>query len=221
MPPSTGLKVLSRASLAAALKRQVWAWIVIQFGFFIFGLAIVLMVRAGVGLGPWDVFHVGLTRVTGMSLGLASQITGLAIIAIAWAAARVKPGPGTIANMIFIGVFIDLLMPHVAQPRGFPVQLAMFVLGTLLVGPATAIYLKAGLGAGPRDGLMLGLSRITSRSVRLIRTVIELSALGAGALMGGQVGLGTLIFAFGVGPVVQASLRLFRVSHPADGQTHR
>ena len=212
MPPATESQRLPRASFAAALKRQVWAWAVIQFGFFIFGLAIVLMVRAGIGLGPWDVFHVGLTKTTRISLGVASQVTGLAILVIAWAAARVKPGPGTVANMIFIGVFIDLLMPHISQPRGFPAQLAVFVAGTVLLGIATAVYLKAGLGAGPRDGLMLGLSRITGRSVRLVRTVIELSALGAGALMGGQVGLGTIIFAFGVGPVVQASLRLFRVS---------
>lgn len=211
MPPLTESHTLPRASFAATLKRQAWAWAVIQFGFFIFGLAIVLMVQAGIGLGPWDVFHVGLSKATGLSLGVASQITGLGIIIIAWAAARVKPGWGTVANMIFIGVFIDLIMPHIPHPQGFVAQLAVFIAGTVLLGIATAIYLKAGLGAGPRDGLMLGLSRITGRSVRLVRTVIELSALGAGALMGGQVGLGTVIFAFSVGPVVQASLRLFRV----------
>lgn len=215
MPPLTESNTLPRESIAATLKRQAWAWTLIMIGFFIFALAIVLMVRAGIGLSPWDVFHVGLGRVTGMSLGVASQVTGLALIAIAWAAARVKPSAGMVANMIFIGLFIDLLMPHITQPQGFAAQLGMFVLGTLLAGPATAIYLKAGLGAGPRDGLMLGLSRVTGRSVRLVRTIIELAALLAGVLMGGQVGLGTLIFAFGVGPVVQASLRLFRVPHTA------
>ena len=215
MPPMTESNILPRASIAVWLKRQLWAWIVIMFGLFIFGLAIVLMVRAGIGLGPWDVFHVGLARVTGISIGAASQVTGLAVIAIAWAAARVTPSAGMVANMIFIGVFIDLLMPHIAQPQGFAAQLAVFVAGTVLLGIATAVYLKAGLGAGPRDGLMLGLSRITGRSVRVVRTVIELAALGAGALMGGQVGLGTVIFALGVGPVVQASLRLFRVPRTA------
>ena len=215
MPPMTESNILPRASIAVWLKRQLWAWIVIMFGLFIFGLAIVLMVRAGIGLGPWDVFHVGLARVTGISIGAASQVTGLAVIIIAWAAARVKPSAGMVANMIFIGVFIDLLMPRIAQPQGFAAQLAVFVAGTVLLGIATAVYLKAGLGAGPRDGLMLGLSRITGRSVRVVRTVIELAALGAGALMGGQVGLGTVIFALGVGPVVQASLRLFRVPRTA------
>jgi uncharacterized membrane protein YczE len=211
MPPLTETQRLPRPSFAASLKRQVWAWAVIQFGFFIFALAIVLMVRANIGLGPWDVFHVGLHRTLGVSLGIATQLAGLAIIGIAWLAARAKPGLGTVANMIFIGVFIDILMPLVPQVRGFATQLAVFAAGTILVGPATAIYLKAGLGAGPRDGLMLGLSRITGRSVRLVRTGIELAALAAGALMGGKVGLGTVIFAFSIGPVVQASLRLFKV----------
>ena len=215
MPPLTESNTLPHVSLAASLKRLAWAWAVIMFGLFLFGLAIVLMVQAGIGLGPWDVFHVGFSKTTGMSLGAASQVTGLAVIVIAWAAARIKPSAGMVANMIFIGVFIDLLMPRIPRPQGFAAQLAVFIAGTVLLGLATAIYLKAGLGAGPRDGLMLGLSHITGRSVRLVRTGIELAALLAGALMGGQVGLGTIIFALSVGPVVQASLRLFKVQRTA------
>jgi len=178
-------------------------------GLFLYALAIVLMVRADLGLGPWDIFHVGVAGRLGWPLGRVSIVTGLAIIVLSYVAARIKPGAGTVANMICIGTFIDWLMPHMPVFRGWAVQVAVFGLGVLLEGLATRVYIGAGLGAGPRDGLMLGLSRITGRSIRLVRTRIEVTVLAAGALLGGKLGLGTVIFALGIGPAVQFFFRLF------------
>lgn len=169
------------------------------------------MLRSQLGLGPWDAFHVGISRLTPLSIGVASIVTGLAILAGS-RLLGVRPGVGTVANMVLIGVFIDILLPLVPAARGWAMGLAYYLPAVLVVGLCTGMYIAARLGSGPRDGLMLALAARTGWPVRRVRTLIELSALGAGWAMGGQVGVGTLLFAATVGPAAQWGLRLFGVT---------
>jgi len=188
-------------------------WLRLLVGLGLFGFAIAAMIRAGIGLGPWDAFHVGIHRVTGISIGAASIAVGLAIV-LGTLRIGVRPGPGTLANMVLIGVFIDLMLPRIPEAAGTVVGIAMFVGAVALCGLATGLYISAGLGEGPRDGLMVGVSRRTGWSVRSVRTAIELSALASGWAMGGQVGLGTVIFALTIGISAQWGLRLFGYDAP-------
>ncbi|HEX5580944.1 MAG TPA: hypothetical protein VFX39_05150 [Gemmatimonadaceae bacterium] len=182
-----------------------------------YGAAIALMIRSELGLGPWDAFHVGISLHTPLSIGMASIAAGVAVLAVALLL-RMRPGPGTIANMVLIGVFVDLLRPVVPPARGVLWGLAYFLPAVALIGLCTGMYIGARLGPGPRDGLMLAITTRTGWSVRRVRTVIELSALGAGWAMGGAVGVGTVIFALTVGPSAQWGLRLFGlVPSGADG----
>lgn len=203
--------VRKRTFLVAKLCPWVWAWIVLIIGLFLFAESIVLMVKAQMGLGPWDLFHIGIVRVSGLPLGQVSIVTGLLIIIVAFLIAREKPGAGTIANMVLIGLFVDWTYGYVPAMTEFPLQFAMFVGGMVLMGLASAIYIGAGLGAGPRDSLMLGLSRVTGMSIRLTRTVIEAAVFIMGFLLGGSLGLGTVLFVLGIGPVVQFFMTLLRV----------
>lgn len=192
------------ASTWSLLRR----WTQLVAGLAGYAIAIVLMIRSGLGLGPWDAFHVGLHRLTGISVGTASVLVGLGIVAGSWFIG-VRPGPGTLANMLLIGIFIDLLLPTVppapSPSVGYPYHLA----GILLTGFATGMYIAPGLGKGPRDGLVLGISDASGWSVRRVRTLIELAVLALGSAMGARVGIGTLLFAFGIGPVTQWSLQHF------------
>lgn len=172
------------------------------------------MIRSGLGLGPWDAFHVGIHNLTGMTVGTASILVGLVIV-LASLPLGVRPGSGTIANMVLIGIFIDLILPVVPEAAGGLLGLGYYVVGIGLAGLATGMYIGAGLGSGPRDGLMLGLSSLRGWPVRRVRMMIELSALGAGWVMGGPVGVGTVLFALLIGPAVQVGLRLFGVGPPA------
>jgi uncharacterized protein len=170
----------------------------------------VLMIRSGLGLGPWDAFHVGLSRLTGVSVGTASIGVGVAIVGGSLLLG-VRPGPGTVANMILIGVFIDLLLPIVPDAAGWG-MLPYHLGGIGLLGLATGMYIAAGLGKGPRDGMMLGVSARTGMSVSRVRTGIEATVLVLGWAMGGRVGVGTVLFALAIGPVTQWGLQLFGVS---------
>lgn len=182
-------------------------WTKLLVGLLIYGLATALMIRSGLGLGPWDAFHLGLSRLVGMSVGMASIVVGLVILCATWFL-RVRPGLGTIANMVLIGVFLDLLLPWIPA-AGEWLALPYHLTGLVLTGVATGMYIAAELGKGPRDGLMLAVSERTGWSVRRSRTIIEVAVLGLGWWMGGTVGLGTLLFAFGSGPVTQWGLRTF------------
>lgn len=177
-------------------------------GLFLFGLSIVLMIRAELGLGPWDAFHVGVAQVTGLSVGLVIVVTGLAIV-VGALAIGVRPGPGTIANMILVGVFADLLLPLVATATGSGWAWGYLAAGVLLCGLATGLYIGAGYGAGPRDSLMVGIAARSGLSLRRVRTFIELSALAAGWIMGGKIGMGTVVFTLTVGPAAQWGMGLF------------
>jgi uncharacterized membrane protein YczE len=167
-----------------------------------YGFSMAVMVRAGLGLDPWDVFHQGLALRTGMTIGIASAVVGVAVL-LAWIPLRNRPGIGTIANVIVIAVTVDAGLALMTTPTSLPVRVAMMVGAVVLNAISTVLYIGAGLGPGPRDGLMTGLVVRTGLSVRLVRTSIEATVLGVGWLLGGTVGIGTVLYAFGIGPLVQ------------------
>lgn len=171
-----------------------------------YGFSMALMVQAGLGLDPWDVFHQGLSRHTGMTIGVASAVVGLVVL-LAWIPLRNRPGIGTIANVIVIAVTVDIGIAVLPAPDDLRLRVPMMLGAVLLNAISTVLYIGAGLGPGPRDGLMTGLVARTGLSVRLIRTLIEATVLTAGWLLGGTVGVGTVIYAFGIGPLVQLILR--------------
>ncbi|MEV0674325.1 hypothetical protein [Mycobacterium sp. NPDC050441] len=172
-----------------------------------YGVSMAMMVRAGLGLDPWDVFHQGLTRHTPLSLGMASAVVGVVVL-LAWIPLRNRPGIGTVANVIVIAVTVDATLAVLPAPSALPVRIAMLIGAVVLNAISTVLYIGAGLGPGPRDGLMTGLVARTGWSVRLVRTGIEATVLAVGWVMGGTVGIGTLVYAFGIGPLVQLFLRL-------------
>ncbi len=196
--------------------RQVppWRWLMLVAGLSTGGFGIAMMLNAEVGLGPWDVLHQGLHLQSGISFGQISILVGLAIM-LAWIPLGERLGPGTLINIIWIGLTIDIVSPHIPTAPGLLLQILQATLGVVLMGIGTGVYLSARLGSGPRDGLMMGLVRKTGWSVRLIRTLIELSALLGGLLLGGSIGIGTLLFAFGIGPVVQMTLSFLSKRLPA------
>ena len=187
----------------------------LQVGLFLFGLAVGLMLEARIGLDPWSAFHDILSTRSGLSFGRISQLIGLALIVFSRVALAVRPGIATICNMLLIGPWVDALRPHLrfVESGELIPSTAQFLCGIVVLGVATAIYIGARLGAGPRDGLAMGLSRRIGRSLRASRIGIEVSVLIAAALLGGSIGLGTLLFALLMGPTMQASLKLFAVPH--------
>jgi uncharacterized membrane protein YczE len=181
-------------------------WLMLFSGFLAWGFGLALFVRANLGLGPWDAFHQGLGFQLGITIGTASMIAGL-IVLLFWIPLRQRPGLGTVFNVLTIGPFTDLglwLLPQ--EIENLWLRGAMLAGGMACIGLGSALYLPAGLGAGPRDGLMMGLHDKLGWSIRLSRTAVEASALAIGWAMGGTVGIGTVVFALGVGPLVQASL---------------
>jgi hypothetical protein len=185
----------------------------LQLGLFLFGLAVALMLEARIGLDPWSAFHEILSVRSHLSFGRISQAVGLALIVFSSLVLAVRPGVATICNMLIIGPWVDVLRPHVGFAQGDVTGVIQFVGGILVMGIGTAIYIGARLGAGPRDGLAMGLSRRIGRSLRASRIGIEVTVLLAAAGLGGSIGLGTLIFAVLMGPTMQGSLKLFAVSH--------
>lgn len=180
-------------------------------GLALYGISLGLMVRANFGLDPWDVFHQGLAQRTGLSLGMMVNLIGAAVLLL-WIPIRQRPGIGTISNVFLIGTFADISLWLIPPIDSLPLMVAMLIAGVLLNGVATGAYIGAGLGPGPRDGLMTGLVRRTGGSVRTIRTSIEVVVLAAGWLLGGTVGLGTLLYAIAIGPIVHRMLPLFAIS---------
>ncbi len=186
----------------------------LHIGLFIYAFSISLMLEASLGLDPWSALHEGLANRTGYSFGVITQLTGLAFILMGALALRVRPGLGTLFNMAVIGPWLDLVRVQAWFPRwdsGVP-AVTQFVAGMLLMGVATGLYIGARLGAGPRDGFVLGLAQRSQRSVRSTRVTIELLVLATGWLIGGTLGLGTVLFALGMGPIMQASLHVMKVS---------
>jgi len=181
------------------------------FGLFLFAIAIVLLLESRLGLSPWDVLNQGIARHSPLSFGAANVAVGLAILLLAWALGG-APGLGTVANAVLVGTFIQLLtsIDGVTDLSAWPLvaRTGLLVAGIALVGPATAFYIGADFGAGPRDTLMLVGARRTGRRVGVVRAVIEASALVAGIVLGGTFGVGTVAWALLVGPAVEASFAL-------------
>ncbi|MPY79215.1 MAG: hypothetical protein GEV04_12125 [Actinophytocola sp.] len=171
-------------------------------GLALYGTSMAMMTRAGLGLSPWDVLHEGFTVRTGLSFGVITAITSGAVL-LAWVPLRQRPGLGTIANVVVIAVTVDLVRLVLPQQHDLRWQIALLVGGVVLNGVATAAYIGVRLGPGPRDGLMTGLVAVSGRSVQLVRTAIEASVLLAGWLLGGTVGVGTLLYAFTIGSLTQ------------------
>ncbi len=183
----------------------------LNVGLALFGVSISMMLRAHVGVGPWDVFHQGLALRTPITIGQAMILAGLSLLALSMLVARVKPGIGTVANMTLVGIWVDVFMamPRFPEASGILDGAALFSLGLVLNGAATGLYLTAGLGAGPRDGFALALSKLAKIPVRRARTLVEIVVCTTGWLLGGTVGLGTVAFALAIGPLMQTSMRLF------------
>lgn len=196
-------------------RRFAHDFLVIQIGFVLFGASIDMMVQANLGLSSWDVLHMALTYHLPISLGEAS--IGVAfIIVVVDAILREPLGWGTLANMVFIGVWVDLLKPYVPTiPGVFWVQFAYLLLATLTMGFATAIYIGVDAGAGPRDSLMIAFARIGKTSLRLSRTILEVTAVLMGWFLGGPFWLGTIVSAITIGPAVQFAFKVLRIRRPA------
>ena len=174
-------------------------------GLVLFGVSLAMVLRSGLGLSPWDVLHLGISRSTPLSIGTVVVLMSLAVLAL-WIPLRQAPGVGTLANALVVGVVIDASLQLVPDVDGLALQVPVLVAGVVLNALGGALYIGAQLGTGPRDGLMTGLSRQTGWSLRLVRTGIEVTALVAGWLLGGTVGLGTVLYAIAVGPLVQRFL---------------
>lgn len=187
--------------------------LILIVGLFLYSVGLTLMYRSNLGLGPWDVLHQGISFHTPLSFGTASIVVGALIIACTLLL-KVYPGVGTLCNMILIGSFVDmnLRLQWLSDLGTLPwlLRLAINVLGVLIVGMGTAFYIVPRMGSGPRDGLMIRLHQITGMRVAIVRGCIELCALLVGYLLGGTIGIGTLLFAFGIGPAIEFSFNLLK-----------
>ncbi len=183
-------------------------------GLVLYGASMALQIRAGLGLDPWDVFHQGVADRAGLTFGTVVIITGAAVL-LAWVPLRQRPGIGTISNVLVIGVTVDVSLALVPAAGSSAAALVMLLAGIGLNGVASGAYIGAGLGPGPRDGLMTGLVRRTGGSVRVVRTTIEVAVLVVGAALGGTVGLGTVLYAVSIGPLVHVLLPRLTVAQAA------
>jgi uncharacterized membrane protein YczE len=183
-------------------------------GLVLYGVSMALMVRSSLGVMPWDVLHQGLSRQLGWSLGLVTIVVGAAVL-LAWIPLRERPGLGTLSNVVVIGLAVDAALAVLPVPGGLPWRLAFGGAGVVLNGVATAAYIGVQFGPGPRDGLMTGLVRRTGGSVRLVRTAIEAVVVATGWLLGGTLGVLTVLYALAIGPMVHLLLPRLTVARPA------
>jgi uncharacterized membrane protein YczE len=175
-----------------------------------YGLSISLMLQAHLGNQPWDVFHQGLSLLTGLSVGLVLIIVGVVVL-LCWIPLRQRPGIGTVANIIVLGIVVDVANNLIPAPSQLAVRISYLLVGIVLCGAASGLYIGANLGPGPRDGLMTGLTRRFGWSLRGWRTIIEISVVAVGFLLGGEVGLGTIAYALAIGPLAQFFIPLLSV----------
>ncbi|WP_338675388.1 hypothetical protein V1460_22265 [Streptomyces sp. SCSIO 30461] len=185
-------------------------------GLTLFGVSSALLVRSGLGLEPWGVLHQGVAERTGLTIGVVSIILG-AVVLLLWIPMRQKPGLGTVSNVFVVGIAMDATLAVVPDAHGVAVRVPVMAVAIVLNGAATGLYISARFGPGPRDGLMTGLHRLTGRSIRLVRTAIEIAVVATGFLLGGTVGIGTLAYALAIGPLAQFFLRVFAVPVAGDG----
>ncbi len=204
------------ALLGNLRHRPVRRLVQLYLGLALYGVSMALMIRSDLGLDPWDVFHQGLSELTGLSFGTVTIGVG-ALVLLLWIPLRQRPGLGTVSNVVVIGLVVDATLALLPAGGPLGVRIAMLVTGIVANGAATALYLGARLGPGPRDGLMTGyVARRPGRSIRLVRTVIEVTVLALGWLLGGTVGVGTVAYALAIGPLAQFFIPLFAVP---DGST--
>ncbi len=179
-------------------------------GLFLYGASMALVLRSVLGLIPWDVLHVGLQRHVPLSFGTVVILVSVLVLLL-WVPLRQKPGLGTVCNALLIGPSADLVLALVPETTAPGWRILMLLAGVVLNGAATGMYIGSQFGPGPRDGLMTGLARVTGRSIRLVRTALEVGVVAVGWLLGGVVGLGTLLYAVAIGPLTQLFLPLFTV----------
>ncbi len=200
---SSSASFLTTQRLSARLVRLV-------AGLLLYGVAMALMIRGNIGASPWDVFAQGVSRTTQISFGMCTIIIS-GVVLLLWIPLKQRPGVGTIANALLVGAFADVGLFLIPEAHHWALQVLTFSSGLCLIAFATALYIGAGLGPGPRDGLMTGLVRVSGKPVWLIRTGLEFSVVVIGFLLGGVVGAGTAAFALGVGPLTQVTLRWLHV----------
>jgi uncharacterized membrane protein YczE len=177
----------------------------LMVGLVLYGVSMAMMLRGGLGLDPWDVFHFGVADGLPLTFGTVVILTGVAVLLL-WIPLRQAPGVGTVANALVVGLATDAALLLLAAPEALAAQVVLMVAGVVLNGLATALYIGAQLGPGPRDGLMTGLVRRTGWSVRGVRTSIEVTVVAVGWSLGGVVGIGTVVYALAIGPLVQLML---------------
>ncbi|WP_313001141.1 hypothetical protein [Brevundimonas sp.] len=186
-------------------------FIQLQLGLLLYGASLALMVRADLGLNPWSVLHQGLSERTGLSLGMVVNLVG-ALVLLIWIPLRQKPGVGTICNVLLIGTAADVALWALPPIEGLSLRIVFLIAAIVLNGAATAAYIGAGLGPGPRDGLTTGLVRISGWRIGWARTAIEVAVLAIGWLLGGVAGVGTVLYALANGPLVQWFMARFEIA---------
>lgn len=193
-------------------------FIQLQLGLLLYGASLALMVRADLGLNPWSVLHQGLSQLTGLSLGMIVNLVG-ALVLLIWIPLRQKPGVGTICNVLVIGTAADVALLALPPIEGLALRIGFLTAAIVLNGAATAAYIGAGLGPGPRDGLTTGLVRISGWRIGWARTAIEVAVLAIGWLLGGVAGGGTVLYALANGPLVQWFMARFEIGPKAEPAT--
>lgn len=188
-------------------------------GLALYGFSMSLQIRATLGLDPWDVLHDALSRRTGLSFGTITAITG-AVVLLAWLPLRQRPGIGTVCNVLVIAITVDAGLAVLETPDNLVGRISFLIGGVVLNGVASAAYIGARLGPGPRDGLMTGLSARTGWSIRIVRTAIEVTVLLVGWVLGGTVGVGTVLYAVAIGPLVQGFLPLLAWRERSETRRH-
>lgn len=179
-------------------------------GLYLYGASMAMVVVAGLGMIPWDVLHSGILRHVPLTFGTIITITSVLVL-LAWIPLRQMPGLGTVLNALLIGPALDVTLLFLPQPEDLGWRIVLLVSGVVLNGVASAMYIGSQFGPGPRDGLMTGLSRVTGRSIRLVRTLIEITVVAVGWALGGVIGIGTALYALSIGPITQALLPVFTV----------
>ena len=177
-------------------------------GLVLYGASSALLVVSGLGLEPWNVLHQGLAELTGLTIGTVSVLVGAAVLLL-WIPLRQRPGLGTVSNVFVVGIAMDGTLALVPEAHTLALRIPLLLAGIVLNGAATGLYITARFGPGPRDGLMTGLHRRTGRSIRLMRTAVEVAVVATGFALGGTVGVGTVLYAVAIGPLAQFFLRVF------------
>ncbi len=190
---------------ALTLRPPFMSVVFLVVGLVIFGAGEALLIAAGVGVSPWTVLAQGITKVTGWSIGLATFVTSISVL-LCWVPLRQVPGIGTILNALIIALVLDFLLPFLPTFDSLILRVGEAILGVLVTGFGGALYLIANLGPGPRDGLMTGLQKVTDLPIAWVRSALEITVIAAGWFLGGTVGLGTVLFALGIGPAMAAGM---------------